>query len=500
MKLPKKRISYCSKLTGWLLIFTAVYSAVTPAELLAGEQAEQAITAVKKLVDRGEIAKGTIIKLLVKQGNVYNFWGKDFELKIEWEKDTETLIDVKIMPQLALLDCIGKDKDIDIMDARQCEYPDLYVGGYIADLTPFVKKYKLAFDDNPVNGYILPRMQTEFDDKIVAIPADGDITVLYLRRDLMDDPVHKEAFKKKYNRVLTVPETWDEYQQLVEFFHNYRDGFYGSCEQRDPLTGWMFWMPRYTCQAYPNQYLFDENMHPLIDSSAGVTATESYLATIPFSPPDVLEKGNDYSYTMPFFKRGDGFSCLITLAAAKIFNLKLSEIKDKFMCVPVPGAKVGDRIVKRPSFIYGNNLVIANASRHKELAFLFAMWLSDPDISCRSILVTNGISDPYRMNHLTNELLWPIYTRQALDNLAKQIPITTPAGTGLPGDSEYIQSLNENLLLAGRGKLTAKETMERTAREWETITGKYGRDKQIRYWRSFKKKFPQVSFPVSPDN
>lgn len=500
MNLQERRISYCLKLMVCSLILMVAHLFINPTESLAGEQAERAIAAVKKLVETGEIEKGATIKLLVKQGNINNFWGNNFEMKFEWEERTGILIDATIMPQRPVLEYIKENKDIDITVARQCEYPDLYVGNYIADLTPFVNKYKFVFDDNPVNGYILPKMQTEFDSKVVAIPADGDITVLYLRKDLMDDPVHKEAFKKKYNRDLTMPETWGQYQDLIEFFHNYRDGFYGSCEQRDPLTGWMFWMPRYTCQANPSQYLFDENMHPLIDSPAGVAATESYLATIPFSPPDVLKEDNDYNYTMPFFKNGDGFSSIITLAGAKVYNLESSAIKGKFTCVPIPGAKVGDRLIKRPSFIYGNNLVIANTSEHKELAFLFAMWLSDPDISIRSILVTSGIADPYRMNHITDERAWSIYTKQVLDNLARQITITIPAGTGLPGDTEYIQALNKNLLLSGKGELTPQEAMEQTAQEWEAITEKYGRQKQIRYWRSFIKKFPRESFPVSPDH
>ena len=499
MNLQKKGISYRSKLMAYLLILTVEQLFIFPAESLAGEQAEQAIAAARKLVETGKIVEGTVIKLLVKQGNINNFWGDNFEIKMEWEERTGILIDARIMPQRALLEYIKENKDIDIMVARQREYPDLCVGNYIADLSPFVKKYKFVLDDNPVNGYISPKVQTEFDNKVVAIPADGDITVLYLRKDLMDDPAHKEKFKKKYNRELTTPETWNEYQDLVEFFHNYRDGFYGSCEQRDPLTGWMFWMPRYTCRANPNQYLFDENMHPLIDSFAGVAATESYLATIPFSPPDVLKEGNDYNYTMPFFKKGNGFSCIITLAGAKVFNLKSSAVKGKFTCVPMPGAIIDNRLVRRPSFIYGNNLVIVNTSKQKDLSFLFAMWLSDPDISTRSVLVTSGIADPYRMNHITDKRVWSIYTKQVLDTLGQQITSTIPAGTGLPGDTEYIQALNKNLLSAAKGELTAKDAMKQTSKEWEAITEKYGREKQIRYWRSFIKNFPKESFPVSLD-
>jgi multiple sugar transport system substrate-binding protein len=469
---------------------------VRPAALLAGEQAERAMAAVQKLTETGEIAKGTTLKLLVKQGNINNFWGDNFEIKTEWEEQTGILVDARIMPQRPALEYIKENKDIDLTVARQCEYPDLYVENRITDLTPLFEKYNFTLDDNSVNGYILPKVQTEFDDKIVAIPADGDITVLYLRKDLLEDHTHKERFKNKYNRELTIPQTWDEYQALVEFFHNYRDGFYGSCEQRDPLTGWMFWMPRYVCRAKPNQYLFDENMHPLVDSPAGVAATESYLATIPFSPPDILKEDNDYSYTMPFFKNGDGFSCMITLAGAKLFNLDSSAVKGKFICVPMPGAIVDNRLIRRPSFIYGNNLVVSSASKHKDLAFLFAMWLSDPDVSTRSILVTSGIADPYRMNHLTDKRVQSIYTRQVLDDLKQQISSTTPAGTGLPGDTEYIEVLNKNLLLAAKGEVTPKEAMEKTAQEWETITEKYGREKQIRYWRAFIKNFPQESFPV----
>jgi multiple sugar transport system substrate-binding protein len=493
MNTQKKRVQKFSVL---LLSLAVVYLSVNPAELFAAEQAEQAIAAVKQLMEMGKIKKGTAVKLLVKQGNINNFWGTDFELKIEWEKRTGTSIIAEIMPQRALLEYIKENGDVDIMTARQREYPDLYAGSYITDLTPFVKKYGFVFDDNPVNGYILPKIQTQFNNKIVAVPADGDITVLYLRKDLMDDPIHKDAFKKKYGRDITIPQTWDQYQELVEFFHSYKDGFYGSCEQRDPLTGWMFWMPRYTCRANPNQYLFDEQMHPLIDSPAGVVATESYLATIPFSPPEVLKEGNDYNYTMPFFGSGNGFSCIITLAAAKIFNLESSQVKDKFICVPVPGVIVDGKLIKRPSFIYGNNLVVPSTSSNKELAFLFAMWLTDPDISSRS-LAANGISDPYRMNHLTNKRLQSIYTKQALDNLAEQIHITTPAGTGLQGDTEYIQALNENLLLAAKGALTAEEAMKSTAWEWEKITDKYGREKQIKYWRLFIENFPRASSPVS---
>ena len=476
-------------------VFIAV-CLMTPPRLFAGEQAERAIAAVEKLIDAGKVDKNAVIKLVAKQGNINNFWGNDFELKREWERRTGILLDAAVMPQLPVLDFLRNNNELDITLARQREYPDLYTEGLIADLSAYLHQYGFRIDDNPIDGIIIPESQTEFDGKVVAIPADGDIAILYLRQDLMEDPQNKATFKQRYHRDLKPPSTWDEYQDLIAFFHHPERGFYGSCEQRDPQTGWMFWMPRYVSQASPNQFLFDEKMHPLINSKAGVDATNSYLKTIAFSPPHILQEGNHYNYTIPIYRRGDAFAHIITMALAKMLNLESSPVRGKFMCALMPGTVVGDKLIRRTSFIYGNNIVISGSSKQKELGFLFAQWISDPDISTRSITVTTGIADPYRFNHLEDPRVQSIYTKQALESLGRHATIAVPAGTGLPGDSEYITALNTYLWAAAKSELTAQEAMDKTARQWDRITDTYGRDKQIHYWRSFRKKFPQTAFPA----
>ncbi|MGD8708775.1 MAG: extracellular solute-binding protein, partial [Ectothiorhodospiraceae bacterium] len=250
-------------------------------------------------------------------------------------------------------------------------------------------------------------------------------------------------------------------------------------------------MPRYLCRAAPDRYLFDEEMHPLIDSPEGVAATRSYLATIPYSPPDILGKGNDYSYTLPFFMRGKAFSTVITVAGAKLFNKAGSEVAGKYGVYPMPGHVVDGRLVRRPTLMYGNNLVVPTSSPHKALAFAFAMWLTDPDNSAASVGVAGGFSDPYRYHHLHDDHIRRVYTSSALEAVEKELPFTTPAGTGLPGDTEYIGALNDNLWRAGRGEITAREAMQRTAAAWEAITERHGREQQIRYWRAFRSTYPE---------
>lgn len=458
----------------------------------AGEQAERAIAAVKQLLASGEVKPGTVIRLNLKQGNIAAFLGRDNELKNDWEKATGILLDAVVMPQLASREAIRKTPGIDITIARNHEYPDLLNEDLIEDLTPFLKRFGFTLAEDTHSGYMLLREQAYLGDRVVAIPADLDVQLIYLRKDLLEDPEERRRFRKTHGRDPAVPKTWQEYTELVRFFNRPQEGFYGALEPREKLTAWMYWLPRYAAFAAPGQYLFDSRMKPLIDSAAGIAATESWLATIPFSPPEINSDGKDYSYTLPYFLRGKGFSTLITPAGAKLANLDKSAIKGKLIAAPLPGRLDGDRLLRRSTIMYGNNLVLPRSGKNKELAFLYAMWQTDPDNSIRSVMVSGGFADPYRYNHLANEEIRKVYSPQALEALRAALPDTLPAGTGLPGDADYLAALGQQLSLAATGKQNAAEAMAKTARAWEAITEGLGRAQQIAYWEHFRKSFPRA--------
>ncbi|WP_300335248.1 extracellular solute-binding protein [Accumulibacter sp.] len=480
---------FSSVLVGLLTLTLALLPAVS---CLAGEQAERAVAAVKQLIASGKVRPGAVIRLNLKQGNIAAFMGRDNELKDDWERATGILLDTVVVPQLASREYIRKARDVDITIARNHEYPDLLDEGLIEDLTPLLQKFGFSLPEDTTSGYILLRQQAYLGDRVVAIPADLDVQLIYLRKDLLEDPAEGRRFRNKYGRDPDVPKTWKEYTELVSFFNRPQEGVYGALEPREKLTAWMYWFPRYAAFAAPGQYLFDERMKPLIDSPAGVAATESWLATIPFSPQEVSGEGKDYNYTLPYFLRGKGFSTLITPAGAKIANLEQSAIKGKVIAAPLPGRFVGDRLLRRSTIMYGNNLVLPRSGKNKELAFLYAMWQTDPDNSIRSVLVSGGFADPYRYNHLTNAEIRKVYSPQALDALRAALPDTLPAGTGLPGDAEYLAALGQQLWLAATGSQSAGQAMARTAHEWEAITERLGREQQIAHWKSFRKNFPGV--------
>lgn len=344
-----------------------------PSLSFAAMQADLALAHVKNMLRNGEIENGEILTIAVKQGNINNFWGKDQALKRQWEMETGTIIDTVIIPQKPVMDFLEEAEDVDITLARQREYPDLAQNQLISDLTAMVREFGFNLGGTPPDGYVHLQKQAQFNNRFFAIPADGDIAVLYLRSDLLENPRLKQKYQAQFSRPLTPPQTWPEYRQQVAFFQESETVAYGSCEQRNPENAWMFWMPRYVSKRSPNMYLFDDQMHPLINSTEGIEATRSYLATLPYSPPGITNKGNNYSYTLPLYRQGDCYSMIITLSLTKLLNQDGSVVKGRFKIYPMPGWSDGKNVHSRTSYIYGNNLVIPSTSRKKKLAFLYAM-------------------------------------------------------------------------------------------------------------------------------
>lgn len=451
----------------------------------AGAQAERALAMVKQMVAAGEVPRNAAIKVAFKSGNIAALLGPELELQREWEQRSGVMITARVIPQQPSVINLKANPDIDLTVARTHEFPDLLEQGLVEDLTPLLRQFGFSLDGAPPQGYVRPRLQGYFGDKAVAIPADGDILLMYLRRDLMENSAERAAFRQAHGRELALPRTWQEYDQLVSFFHRPQQGLYGSVEQRERAGGWMFWLPRYLSQSAPHRKLFDENLKPLIDSPAGIAATESYVRTVRHSSPEILGEGKDYSYTLPLFMQGKAFSSIFTIAGAKLLNSSASTVRGKFVAVPIPGTRIGERIVRQNVPIYGNNLVVSSRGAQRKLAFLFAMWLTDPDNSLRTVGVKGGFTDPFRWHHLGDARLKELYTPQALAVFASEWAIALPPGTGLPGDGEYLEILDQHLWEAASGKVSAAEAMRQTAQDWEKVTQRRGRDHQLPWLKIF---------------
>lgn len=80
---------------------------------------------------------------------------------------------------------------------------------------------------NPEDPAEIERITAENFD-VYGLPIQSNVSVMGYRKDLFDNPDQKSAFQAEYGRELTVPETWDEYAEVAEFFTQPDKNLYGT--------------------------------------------------------------------------------------------------------------------------------------------------------------------------------------------------------------------------------------------------------------------------------
>lgn len=130
-----------------------------------------------------------------------------------------------LLPVLQTM-CAANGDDYDIMFVEDGWAGALEALGCLEPLTP----YFLAApgdahpEDFPLRAFGTVAMHKETWYGMPTLVAVG---MFAYRTDLFGDPEEQAAFKEKYGRDLTVPETWDELKEVGEFFTRPDEGLYG---------------------------------------------------------------------------------------------------------------------------------------------------------------------------------------------------------------------------------------------------------------------------------
>jgi multiple sugar transport system substrate-binding protein len=64
--------------------------------------------------------------------------------------------------------------------------------------------------------------------EIYGLPLQANVLTMAYRKDLFDDPREQQTFQSKYGKPLTVPETWDDFVPVAEFFTRPEKRLYGT--------------------------------------------------------------------------------------------------------------------------------------------------------------------------------------------------------------------------------------------------------------------------------
>ena len=345
-----------------------------------------------------------------------------------------------------------------------------------------------------------------------SVPMDGDVIFGYYRKDALENEEYKQQFKEKYGYDLAVPETWDQYRDIAEFFTGWDwsgDGEddWGVLEAQGPKdVGPFIFSSR--AAAYganpdvPGSMFFDpDTMKPSIDNPGWVQALEDWIAIKPFGPPEMATYGGGDM-------RGNFVAGNYALGVDWADVGIMAQDEDKSVCkgklgyFVLPGAMrvwnikteswdEADTPQKAPYLGWGGwHASIAADSKHPDAAWDFLDYIDTNENAFRAVTAPGTARNPYREEQFKDVKAWedsPIgYEDPGPYLKAQEDSMTHPNAQfdlRIPKAGRYFEVLDNWMQRALAGDMSAEEALSNAAKEWEQITEEAGLDQQKKLYR-----------------
>lgn len=355
---------------------------------------------------------------------------------------------------------------------------DFQAAGVLEPLNPYIDKYmnKADLEDYlPVYG---SEGYGRMGDTWYGLPDDGDIFILYYRKDLFEDEANKTAFQEEYGYELAPPKTYQEFDDMGRFFTGkYGPDIYGGAFQH--LEGQAFDWFVGPFSGNGGQLFDPATMTPGINSEAGVTTLTNMVKATEWMPPGV----NKWGFTEVLSAWMDGkLAMIITWPPIGRWSEGIGSGTEQLSWVPP--TKVAGKVGYAPepggrSALAGNfALGVSADSANKEAAYLFIQWMNSPEISLQRVMLPFALRDPFRNSHFDSPLyqsMWP-----AAPEYLSTLKAAAMAGQfelGIPGAREYTEALDQAITAAYAGE-DPQAALDGAAARWEEITDRLGRDAQ----------------------
>ena len=219
-------------------------------------------------------------------------------IKELWEAETGITLDIVGVPNgqeftKVMQDVSTKGGAFDIYAVEWNRLGDLAETGGIVNLDEYVAAHRPEWD-HPERGYVGGEqgvsLLNNYRGSTYGVSLDGDFQIWNHRTDLFSDPAEQKAFADKHGYELAPPKTWKQHDEVAAFFHRPDQGLFGSTDLRNQGWGYTNWYQRFVSMASPNQFLFSDDGSALINSEAGISATQEYcgFAGASFAGCDLL--------------------------------------------------------------------------------------------------------------------------------------------------------------------------------------------------------------------
>ncbi len=382
--------------------------------------------------------------------------------------------------QKVLLEAVSKSGSFDIALPATFGVPDLAESGILVNLDDYALKYEPeGFQDGS-----LYTIGDYYKGSLYGYQTDGDTYLMFYNKPWMDDEKEQKGFADKYGYALKVPDTWEELDQMMAWFHRPDDDMYGGALYRTQyFIAWEWWGRFHAKGFYP----LSDDLEPQINNDAGVAALEELVAATAHLYPGA--KSNGLFENFEAYGEGNKFANIGWGGTQKYLNSDKSDMKGKTVYGPMPGGKQGDSLLRTPYFNWGWNYVVSSVAPNPEIAYLFTLYACSPVMSTIAVRDPGGYFDPFREVHYSDPEIEQVYTPEFLEVHKASMRHSIP-DLYLKGQGEYFDELRVNLAAADSGTKTPKEALDDTASSWERITRRMGKRSQEVQWRFLKSIYP----------
>lgn len=400
-----------------------------------------------------------------------------------WEKETGIKVKVIEVPVAEMFTKILQEHRAgtgayDALNVIPSWMPDLVRAGALEDLDPYVDKYGYRQELQTI-APVYRDNQMMVDGKIYALPDDGDVFVLYYRKDILGDPAIQAAYKAKYGTDLPMPPTtWQEFDQVGSLITEVTGGKpYGAAFFRESAYGNFMFQERFRAEG--GKFFDAETMKATINGPEGLKVLNDWLAENKWMPPGVETWG--FVENLAAFLNGD---TAMTISWPPYGRWAAGYGTDEAALSWVPKSKIAGKVGYaltpggHPQLAAGFALAVSASSRHKDAAYLFIQWLNSEEISLQRVQLPYALRDPFRDNHFASEeykKLWP----DAPEYLAA---LEAGAVSGLLDLSiiqtdRYEEGLRQAISRLWGGD-DPQTILNETAAAWDQVTERIGVDKQ----------------------
>lgn len=469
---------YSKKLIVITLSF--VFSTLTIAVTVVEDKAAEAVEAAQKF--RGITLNVTWNKgLMAKEVLLYS--------GPLWEKLTGIKINVveQMIPDMYPIietEFIKKSGAFDLITVVPSSLPDYVELGALEPLQPYLDKYNYNKEIEDISpGY--KKNWMEWNGKVYTIPDDGDVLIMYYRKDLFEDAVNRTEFKKKYGYELLPPTTWKQFDEISAFFtEKYAPALYGSAMVHDSLS-FYFFEERFRVNG--GRFFDEKTMKTTINSPIGKKTLREMVERLKTMPPgagkwgfmDVLGSFVEGKLAMtefwpPMGRWAEGYGT----NTEQLSWVPKSKVAGKIGYSLTPGGYAG--------MAAGFGLSISSQSKNKEATYLLIQWLTSKKISLERVQIPYSLRDPYRISHYQSpeyRARWANAPRY-LDILAKASKNSMP-DLFLYQINRYERVLTEGLNAAFAGDVPPDVALDKVAASWDGLTKAVGVDKQRAIYKSW---------------